>query len=196
MRRSKTFLLLAGTVALLGGGCSGDPGSMAFGAMGAMSDFDPLTFFENNKTNMVEKNYAAADYLYDRGRGFVKPGTTIKAIPIQDIQEPRLMTQFGRQVPEQIGERLQQLGFNVDLSAVSTDVNPQFSQIPQPSPVNPAFVLGGSYIRRGNDLEIRVNITDAVSGVERATFNYTLPRTSDIRKKSKPQPTIYRLPNN
>ena len=196
MRPSKTFLLLAGAVALLGGGCVGDPGSAAMGAAAAMSDFDPLSFFENNKTNMAEKNYAAADYLYDRGRGFVKPGMSIRALPLQDIQEPRLLTQFGRQVPEQIGERLQQLGFAVDLSAVSTDVNPQFSQMPQAAALDATFVLGGSYIRRGNDLEIRVNITDAVTGMERATFNYTLPRTSDIRAKSKPQPTIYRLPNN
>lgn len=195
MTRARRIYCLALGLAALLGGCT-DAETTVASTVAAISDFDPLKFFETNKVNMAEKNYAAADYLVDRGRGFIKPGAAIRATPLLDVQEPRLMTQFGRLVPEQIGERLTQLGYNVDLSAVSTDVRPEFQSAPQPAARKPDFILSGSYIRRGSDLDLRINITDADTGLERAMFNYTLPRTSDIRSKSKPQPTIYRLPNN
>jgi hypothetical protein len=158
----------------------------------SLLDFNPFDYF-SGPVNMKEKNYATADYLIDRAKHYMKPGDKIKAMPLLDVQEPRLITRFGKQVPEQIGERLGQLGYNVDLSAVSTDANPAFAAAPQPVTNSPKFILSGSYLRRtSSTLDMRLYIKDAATGFERGSFDYTLRRTGDIRKNSEPKPMIYK----
>ncbi len=130
MRPQTLFLL---TAFFLLGACSTSSMTTAAAVVGA---FDPLDIFQA-KVNMQEKNYAAADYLVGRATNFVKPGHAIRAMPLLEVEEPRLVTPFGKMVPEQIGERLIQLGYNVDLTAVSTGVAPEFTPAPEPSARKP-----------------------------------------------------------
>jgi hypothetical protein len=157
----------------------------------SIASFDPLSYFKD-PVNMMEKNYATADYLADRGRGFVKPHHKIKALPLQDFQEPRIVTHFGKQTTKQVGERFIQLGYNVDLSEVWTEVNKAYAPAPQPVTNDPDFILAGSYVRKTSSLDVTVRIQDARTGVERAVFSYSVPRRGDIRKGSEPKPVIYR----
>lgn len=156
-----------------------------------IAGFDPMSYF-HDPVNMTEKNYATADYLADRGRGFVKPYHKIKALPLQDFQEPRIITYFGKETPKQVGERLIQLGYNVDLSEVWTEVNKAYAPAPQPVTNDPDFILAGSYVRKTSSLDVTVRIQDARTGIERAVFSYSVPRRGDIRKGSEPKPVIYR----
>ena len=181
-RNLATFLLLS--LALLAG-CKT---VMLASSVGSL---DPFSYF-TSPVNMMEKNYATADYLADRGRGFVKPHHKIKALPLQDFQEPRIITHFGKQTPKQIGERLIQLGYNVDLSEVWTEVNKAYAPAPHPVTNEPDFILAGSYVRKSSSLDVTVRIQDARTGVERAVFSYSVPRQGDIRKGSEPKPVIYR----
>lgn len=183
----KTFMT-AGV--LFVAGCSGVTTALS---TASLMDFNPLDFF-GTPVNMREKNYAMADYLIDRAKNYMRPGTKIKAMPLQDIQEPRLVTPLGKQIPEQIGARLAELGYNVDLSEVSTDVNPAYAPVPEPVTYTPDFILGGSYIRKGSNLELRVSIKDANSGFERASFDTVLERVGNIRKDTTQKPVIYRVP--
>lgn len=160
----------------------------------SLIDFNPLDFF-GTPVNMREKNYAMADYMIDRAKHYMRPNSKIKAMPLQDVQEPRLMTPLGKQVPEQIGERLIELGYSVDLSEVSSDVNPNYAPSPQPVTYTPDFILGGSYVRKGSNLDLRVSIKDAATGFERASFETVLERVGDIRKGTTQKPTIYRVPS-
>ncbi len=157
-----------------------------------LMDFNPLDFF-SDPVNMREKNYATADYLISRAQNYVHVGDKIKAMPLLDVQEPRFVTSLGKQIPEQIGERLIELGYKVDLSEVNTDANPAFAPTPQPVTNAPEFILSGSYIRKPNaTLDLRIYLKDSRTGFERASFEYTLERTGQIRKDSTPKATIYR----
>jgi hypothetical protein len=152
---------------------------------------DPFMYFDD-PVNMMQKNYATADYLADRAKGFVTTSHTIQAQPLQDFQEPRIITQFGKDVPMQVGQRLVQLGYNVDLTPVWTQVNDVYDPIAHPSISNPDFILTGSYGRKTSSLDVTVRIVDAHTGIERASFTYNIPRQGDLRKATTPKPTIQR----
>jgi hypothetical protein len=151
--------------------------------------FDPLSYFDD-PVNMMQKNYATADYLSERAKGFVKTEHTIQAQPLQDFQEPRIITHFGKDVPMQVGQRLIQLGYNVDLTPVWTQVNDVYDPIAHPSIQNPDFILTGSYGRKTSTLDVTVRIVDARTGIERASYSYTIPRKDQLRKDTTPKPVI------
>ncbi len=155
----------------------------------SMMGFDPLTYF-NDPVNMMQRNYATADYLADRAKGFVKTHNTIQALPLQDFQEPRIITQFGKDVPLQVGERLTQLGYNVDLTRVWTQVNDVYDPIAHPGINNPDFILTGSYGVKTSTLDVTVRIVDAQTGIERASYTYSVARQGDLRKATTAKPMI------
>lgn len=155
---------------------------------------NPLRHFEN-QANLAEENYAAADYLIGQAKNYVTHDRSIKAMPLLDEQEPRLMTELGKQIPEQVGGRLVQLGYRVDLTSVVTGIDPQYAAAPQPVVSAPDFILSGSYIRKASIVDVKLRLQDARTGEERGTFAYSLPRTGEIRRDTKTKPLIYPVPN-
>lgn len=182
----KSGLLRLAVVFLLSGCAAGWSASM----LGAG---DLYEYFKGD-TNLLERNYATADYLAERGHGFVRTGSTIKALPFLDSGDPRLVTKFGRELPEQIGERLNQLGYNVDLSSVSS--------APEASPASMAlapmktadFLLNGYYTRNASTVDVKIAIQEAGTGRERAAFQYSLPRHGNVREDTKPATIIEQMP--
>ena len=187
MRVKKAALVLGAFAALAG--CSGAEGQAT---MAALSSFDLFDYFQGD-VNLAEKNYAAADYLADRGKGFVKKEDGIKALPLLDEDEPRMETKFGRRIPEQIGERLNELGYNVDITGVATGVDPAFQATQQTVMSNPRYLLTGSYARKTSQINIRLRMQDAVTGQVRAMYDYALPRHGNVRKDSKAEPMIMKV---
>ncbi|MCC7305244.1 MAG: hypothetical protein IT558_03180 [Alphaproteobacteria bacterium] len=162
----------------------------------AMMGADVMNFFMDEKINMTEKNYAVADYLVERGGGFVKKEHIIKARPLLDVEEPRIIPGLAKQIPEQIGQRMIQLGYTVDLSEVSTDVEPELSSRPPPAIGAADYILSGSYTKKSKmfekTMDVRIRIVDAVTGIERAAFDYTIPRTGELRRDSNTKPVIFK----
>lgn len=177
MSGRRSGLLLA--AALLLSGC----------AATALSEFSALDYFQGD-VNMAEKNYAAADYLISRARPFAPPGSSIKAVPLLDEEEPRLTAPLGREIPEQIGRRLGELGYNVDLISVATGLDPAYQPAYPMTIHEPQFLLGGSYRRGASDIKVRLRLQETASGIERAAYDFTLPRRAGVRKGTKPEPLI------
>lgn len=157
---------------------------------------DPLGIFQSRNINLVEKNYAAADYLADRAKNYVGHADTIRAMPLLDVGEPRIITRLGKEIPEQVGERLVQLGYQVDTSAVNTNLAPSYAPTPQVVASRPGYILAGSYRDKGAVIDVSLTIKDAMTGQERAGFNYTLPHVGEVRKHANQAPAFQKTTNN
>ena len=187
MRAEKAASVVLVCAALFLSGC--EAGGLA---LSAASTFDLYDYFQGD-SNLMEKNYAAAEYMADRARTFIGGHTRIQALPFLDEQEPRLVTKFGKELPEQIAERLIQLGYNVDMTAVSTGVEPAYQTPPLPTMRNPEFTLTGSYSRDSGNVVVRMRIQETGTGRERASFQYILPHRGNVRRDIKAEPTIEQI---
>ncbi len=163
---------------------------------------DAYTYFTRPGTNLVEKNYAAADYLIHQAETFVrKDRDVIKASPLTDIEEPEIYTTIAKVIPEQVGTRLSQLGYSVDMSEVSEAVDGVYLQGINKAERKPRFILSGTYRERTRkDLDVSLRLVDTQTGRFVGGFDYTLEVRGDLREMSKPETRIIRLepdpPNN
>ncbi|MGB4057191.1 MAG: hypothetical protein WBK77_03820 [Alphaproteobacteria bacterium] len=151
-----------------------------------------LNIFDRPDVNLAEKNYAAADYLMQAGGNFATKRDTIKAVALQNIAEPALTTRIGRVIAKQTGERLQQLGYNVDLTTVSTPIE---NDMPYAAPIaveQADFILSGTYRNEKSRVDVRLRLVDAKSGKSVAQFDYGLPMSHEIQKMTRPKPKIFR----
>lgn len=152
-----------------------------------------LNYFERPDVNLLEKNYAAADYLMQAGGNFVvKNRDTVKAVTLQNVSEPQLTAKLGWAIAKQTGERLRQLGYNVDLSEVTHAVEDQLPYTSGASKGTPDYILSGVYFRAKTKVDVRLRLQDVRSGRVVAEFNYPLPMSHDIQDLSKPETRIYR----
>ncbi len=169
------LLILAGcTSVILGGGAAA------------------LSIFERPNVNLAEKNYAAADYLMQAGANFADKRDDIKAVALQNIAEPRLSTRIGRVIAKQTGERLQQLGYRVDLEEVSVAVE---NDIPYAAPApdrQPDYILTGTYRNSKSKVDVKLRLVDARNSRPVAQFDYGLPMSYEIQNMTRPKPKIIR----
>lgn len=152
-----------------------------------------LGIFQTQDANMLARNTAAADYMVDQMRSFIGVNDVIRALPLSDPQEKELIAPISRVVTEQVGLRLIQLGYKVDLQAVSDVNNPSgYEQGPLPSGGND-FMLGGTYERARKDLMVHLRLTENKTGRVVAGFDYGLPYDRKVGEQSTPEPKIMRL---
>jgi len=151
--------------------------------------------FQEEDFNLAERNYAAADYLIQQADTFVKKTHLIKAAPLNDIKNQSITTVFGRIIPEQVGVRLSQLGYRLDLQDVATGTDTAFLRPDMAAGVQSAdFLLSGTYMERAQDIEVNLRLIDVRTNRVAAAFNYMLPYTrtiSDLLDESRPR--AYRL---
>lgn len=183
MNRKNFFLSLICLSTLMLGAC--DVAMMSGG-------YATWRYFEDPKINLMEKNYAAADYLDQQTKEFVKKYHKVKAVPLQNIDEPVLATEIGRVVVLQSGERFQQLGYRIDLSEVQRPAETQIPHAAAPAVVDPDFVLSGTYERNKGKVDVKLRMIEAKTGRVVGAFDYPLPMSSEIRAISKPEPRIFR----
>lgn len=175
---------------LLCAGCTLSPftvGSAAWtaAAHGVFSPDDP---------KFIEKNYAAADYLVQQADDFVdRHRDLIVAKPLSDETQPDMASDFGKMVPEQIGIRLSQLGYRLDLRSVATQADTNYLEPGSYYKQRPDFVLSGTYLRRRSEMDVSTRITDLRNGRVVAVFDYTLPLRGDARDLARPKPRIIRM---
>ncbi len=192
MKKKHLTILAAVTLApLLLGGCSL-----------ALMDSAAHGIFQYEDVNMSEKNYAAADFLAHQARTFIKDQTIIKVSPLGEAYEPNITSRIGKIIPQQVGVRFSQLGYNVDLTAVEDEDSP--------TPLGPfdkkghdlkfagrtpsTVLLNGTYTRDGNDLLINLRMVDTDSGRVVGAFNYSFPMSGQIADLSEPRPRIFKIP--
>ena len=151
-------------------------------------------FLHEDDVNLLQRNYAAADYLDQQMRGVVARHALIRAVPLTNSDVPSLDADMAFFIPEDIGERFIQLGYKVDLAQVTTirdTRNPAPAQYTQDQA---DYILSGAYRQVGKEVEISLRVTSAQSGKRIASFDYVVATTRSMRSASKPAPKIVRVP--
>lgn len=187
---SKLLVLLSGVVAMAGLSACGPAvlGGTALGAAG-------MGVFDRDETVLIEKNYAAADYLIQQADAFInRRYDLIIAEPLTDNVQPLASPDINRRIPEQIGVRLSQLGYRMDLSKVAGSVETNYLKPTITDGETPDFVLSGNTTRRGGEMDVSLRIVDIKAQRVVGAFDYIIEINSrDLRESAKPKPKIIRL---
>ena len=173
---------------------------LALGAMAtsgctmALLDSAAAGIFPNEDVNFTSQNYSAADYLVQQAKPFIDRYAVIQAQPLSDTDHPEMESTYGKMVPEQIGIRLSQLGYRMDLANVATAADTNYLK-PSASAMkkNPEFILSGTFTRRRIEVDVSTRIIDTRNGRVVAVFDYTLPRSREVDELARPKPKIMRV---
>ncbi|MCF8496758.1 MAG: hypothetical protein K9G62_08880 [Alphaproteobacteria bacterium] len=150
--------------------------------------------FQRQDVNVTEKSYAAADYLIERAGGYVSKKDRIEVQPLLARDNPDLPSEFAKAIPEQIGSRISQLGYRVDIAPVRVSADVPHLGYAE-STGAPDYLLGGTYATGRQDVAVYLRITEARTGRVVGVFDYTMPLTRDIAALTETQPRIFRVEN-
>lgn len=176
MTRKITFCALGAVIML--SGCT----ALGVGTADKLIQRTPLGQYFGAPTNLVEKSYAAADYLaHQLQKQGVDLGETIYMTRLQNTASPEIPTQFDYIIPEAVGERLAQLGYGADLSAVSVKDTGQNNR----NPASLAFM--GHYKKEKEYYRMSTKIIQIKDNTQIAAFNYMIPRSWEIDKLITPE---------
>lgn len=181
--KSHSILLTGATAFLLLSGCTA-----------AFLNTAAHGIFTQEEINFREKNYAAADYLIGQAQTYInRHRDYIYAEPLGDAKQPQMQSDLGMMIPEQIGVRMSQLGYLMNLERVATSPDTNYLKPSADTRVSPDFVLTGSYMRHDTEMEVSVRLVDAKSARVIAAFDYMLPLTRQINAMASPEPRIIRM---
>lgn len=165
------------------------------GCAAALLDTADIGIFPQEETNFTAQNYAAADYLVQQARTYIDRQGLIRALPLSDTTQPGMESTFGMMIPEQVGVRLSQLGYRLDLTKVATSEDLNYLKQAGSQAKNPPFILSGTFTRRRLEVDVSLRMIDTRSGSIIAVFDYTLPRTREVDELARPKPQIIRMTN-
>lgn len=183
--KSKTRLRVlscAAAAMFIGAGC--DP---------QMLDTASFGIFPQQETNWTQQNYAVADYLTQQTNSYIGRGDLIAAKPLVDTEQPGMASDISKMIPEQIGTRLAQLGYRMDLSQVAYAADPNYIAPNLRAGEKPGYILSGSYTRRRTEMDVNIRITGAQTGRVIAAHSYVMPRTREVNELATPEPKIVRM---
>ncbi len=184
---NKKSVHFCGTMLILGASMIGLNGcSLGLVGLGAVSSGK---VFSGEDARLLERNQAAADYIAQQAQGAVTKNTPIKIGLLSDARDTAMTSAFGRFVPEQIGARLFQLGYNVHLDEVSPYIKSQSVNLATKSRVE----LTGTYLPGDADVQVNLRVVDHTRGRMIAFFDYTIPLNSQIDEMLEPQPAVFRM---
>lgn len=147
-------------------------------------------FFKDPDVSIKEKSYAAADFMDQQISNFISKFETIKVIPLKDTDRPTLSADMAQLIPEQVGMRFMQLGYKVDVSAVSSMAN---ESVTYGTRHKPGYILTGSYTKQFSEMDVSLRVVGADSGRLVGSFDYTTPITWEMRRQAKPEAQIFRV---
>jgi len=143
--------------------------------------------------NFAAQNYAVADFLIQQASTFIGPNDLIAAEPLTDIQTPEISTTIAKLIPEQIGIRLSQLGYRMDLSKVTTTADTNYLRPAIGKNERADFIITGNYLRKTNrDIDVKTRIIDLKRNRIVAVFDYSITMTRGVKELSTPKPIIVR----
>ncbi len=151
--------------------------------------------FEQDDSLLIEKSYAAADYLIQQADAFVDRRKDLIIVePLADTVQPLASPDINRRIPEQIGVRLSQLGYRLDLSKVAGSDDTRAMQPTLTTNEKPDFILSGSTTRKGREMDVSLRIVDLKAQRVVANFDYIMEISGkDVRESAKPKPKIMRV---
>ncbi|MFP4312916.1 MAG: hypothetical protein ACLFR0_01205 [Alphaproteobacteria bacterium] len=146
----------------------------------------------NQDSELLDRNYSAADYLAGQTLASVSKQTPLYFKSLTHAENTGMGSPFGAIVAEQISARFAQLGYNVRM--------PEDGPVPlSPTQFEKGVTLTGTYYPRGYVLtngEVRMSLRmiDNADNRMLGAFDYTMPLTMEISQLLDEQPTVYRLP--
>jgi len=142
------------------------------------------------RVNLVEMNYAVADYLAGQTLHVLNKKTPIGVGPLSHAQEPEITSPFGRLITEQIGVRMAQLGYNVQMEDTNLFEGQKALEMQTPQ-----VLLTGKYRPDNKDTDVNIRLVDLRSGQIIGSFDYVVPTTDEVRKLTMGEPRIMRIPS-
>lgn len=139
--------------------------------------------------NLREKSYAAADYMVHQARSYIDEGDVIQAVPLTNIDAPELSSQLAHIIPAQVGSRLAQLGYYMDLSDVVPIADDSF-HVGVGQTEKPNHVLAGTYRILDDGFQVNLRIVEQESSRIISTFDYQIPRSSEVKALAQPEAKI------
>lgn len=171
----------------------GDPFSFKLASVGIIATIEGV--FKDPDINLKEKNFAAADYMATQlQRSKVSYGKNIHVLPLEEIDNPGISSEFGLNVPEGVGLRLVELGYNVWLHDVAHGGNAGLYN-PPPKGAMADYKMTGRYAVKDNDVDVYLRVIHIKSSKVVAQFDYTMPLNSELRNLSKTPVQIFRVSN-
>lgn len=140
------------------------------------------------KINLIEMNYAVADYLAGQTLHTLNKRTPIGLGILSDAREPQMTSAFGRLVTEQIGTRLSQLGYNVQIEYTDLFEGQKAKKLQEPK-----ALLTGSYSAGLKETDVNVRLVNLESGQILGSFDYVVPTTAEMRTLTTAEPRIMRM---
>ena len=147
--------------------------------------------FEDPDVNLREKNYAVADYLAGRIDKRVSKEAVILAQPLEELDHPGITSPLGMAIPEGVGVRMNDLGYNVKLHDVAPAGNRGL--YPVPTSIDPAYILKGVYNVQRDYVTIHLQLVDTHTKGTVQRFDYDLLATKEVRELAKTPARIYRV---
>ena len=186
--RSQRFLRITSMVCLLGlGGCV-EISAFKAATVGIAAATSGV--FSRPDVNLTEKNYAAADLLASEVNHIVSRFDVIRAEPLQEVDHPGVTSPLGRSIPEGVGLRLIDLGYNVQLDGVVPQEN--VSLYPAAS-ANARYILSGVYAVKRQHVDVTLQIVDARTRVPIGRFDYDLLLSSEVRRMAQTEAQISKV---
>lgn len=182
MRARLSFPRLALMIAALAG-----PALLMAGCTAAaLLENAKYRFVRDKDVNMLDLNYAAADYLVGQARGSLTSTSLILTKPLKESQNELATSKFARLIPEQVAARMVQLGYKVKATPRDDGTNKPETRR--------HFLLTGTYLVGASTVTVNLRLLDSETEQIMAAYDYVMPIDEDIDTLVKPEPTAMRVP--
>lgn len=196
---TRSFLLLCAIIPVLAG--CGNVLSFKLGAATIAAATQGI--FTDPDVNLREKSYAAADFLAAdlkqsplRKQVLSIPHAPVMVFkPLEELDNPGITSQFGAVVPEWIGRRFSEIGYQVYLNEVAPEGSKTlYPALPKGKTCD--LVLRGSYSVKAKHVDVLLRVFDDRTKALVATFDYAMPLNREIRELAKTEAQIFRVKGN
>jgi hypothetical protein len=143
-------------------------------------------FLSDQDVNLLDVNYAAADYVVGQARGVLTSNSLILSKPLTESQNELATSKFARIIPEQVAARMVQLGYKV--KATQRDDGTAAPETRR------HFILTGTYLVGQNTVTVSLRLLDSQTEQMMAAYDYVIPINDEIDELIQPEPTAMRLP--
>lgn len=138
-------------------------------------------FLSEEEVNLLDVNYAAADYIVGQARGSLTSNSIVISKPLTESQNPVAPSKFGRIIPEQVAARMVQLGYKVKAAGAAPETRRH-------------FILTGTYLRSDINVTVSLRLLDSQTEQMMGAYDYIIPINEEIDGLLTPEPTAMRLP--
>ena len=145
--------------------------------------------FPDQEVNLIDRNYAVADYLAGVTKASISRDTPIIQKPLLHANNTGMTSAFGKLITDQVGARLSQLGYTVIKNDNDNLVATQGARLE-----NGGVILGGSYVPGDLEVNVALRLIDQGSGKVVGSYDYIIPVNNEIAEMLEDQPVIFRLP--